>query len=161
MDAHADASAIFEFERDFAQSLRCVPMSVRLKLDVSGVKISLKQWNRLTTRDRQQLLELPCAAPGERERFGARVRAMVATRCSEPAGDLPADPYPYWTVDEQVPEQIQRQLQGLCLPPLSLSQWQGLSHVRRFSLLKLSRPGHDNDNFVPALREFGLLTDRS
>jgi hypothetical protein len=157
MDSRDDASSVFEFERDFAQSLRCVPMSVRLKLDVSGVKISLKQWNRLTNEDRQQLLELPCADAREREDFRTRVIGMVAARSSEPAGPLPVDPHPDWTVQDRVPDQIIQHMQGLTLPPLSLAQWQGLSSVRRFALLKLSRPGHDNDNFVPALREFGLL----
>ena len=156
MDNQADAAAIFEFERDFAQSLRCVPMSVRLKLDVAGVKISLKQWNRLTTEDRQQLLELPFEGPAERARFGARVQEMVAARSGEPAGALPVDPQPTWA-QERVPAQILTHMQTLRLAPLSQAQWQALSHVRRFALLKLSRPGHDNDNFVPALREFGLL----
>jgi hypothetical protein len=158
MDSRDDASTVFEFERDFAQSLRCVPMSVRLKLDVSGVKLSLKQWNRLTSEDRQQLLELPCAAGPERESFRERVMQMVAARSGEPAGSLSIDPRPPWSLADRVPEQIVRHLQGMGLPPLSLAQWQRLSPVRRFALLKLSRPGHDNDNFVPALREFGLLS---
>jgi hypothetical protein len=28
---------------------------------------------------------------------------------------------------------------------------------QRFALFKLTRPNHDNDNFIPAMREFGLL----
>ena len=153
-----DASRVFDFERDFAESLRCVPMSVRLKLDVSGVKISLKQWNKLTAADRHQLLELPCAEAHEREDFRARVTGMVAARSSEPAGSLAVDPRPAWALEDRVPEQIVQHMQGLSLPPLPLPQWQRLSFVRRFALLKLSRPGHDNENFVPALREFGLLS---
>ncbi|NVN38861.1 nitrate reductase associated protein, partial [Komagataeibacter swingsii] len=29
-----------------------------------------------------------------------------------------------------------------------------LSVLQRFALLKLTRPGHENQNFEPALREF-------
>lgn len=29
--------------------------------------------------------------------------------------------------------------------------------LQRFALYKLTRPGHDNDNFLPAMREFGLV----
>jgi hypothetical protein len=32
-----------------------------------------------------------------------------------------------------------------------------LSVLQRFALFKLTRPGHDNDNLEPAMREFGLL----
>ncbi|MNU04240.1 hypothetical protein D3C72_2485620 [compost metagenome] len=34
--------------------------------------------------------------------------------------------------------------------------WQRLTSLQRFTLLKLTRGGHENANFVPALREFGL-----
>jgi hypothetical protein len=36
-------------------------------------------------------------------------------------------------------------------------RWSALSPLQRFALLKLSRPGHENRNFLPACREFGLL----
>jgi len=158
MTSGDDASTVFEFERDFAQSLRCVPMSVRLKLDVSGVKISLKQWNRLTAADRRELLDLPCAGDAERDAFRTRVTGLVAARSSAPAGSLAVDPQPPWTVEDRVPEQIVQHMHALTLSPLSVAQWRSLSQVRRFALLKLSRPGHDNENFVPALREFRLLS---
>lgn len=38
----------------------------------------------------------------------------------------------------------------------SPQQWASLTTLRRFALFKLTRPGHDNDNFVPAMLEFGL-----
>ena len=34
-----------------------------------------------------------------------------------------------------------------------------LHQLERFVLVKLSRDHHDNLNFVPALREFGLLAE--
>jgi len=157
MNSRSDSSTVFEFERDFEQSLRCVPMSVRMKLDLSGVKISLKQWNRLSAQDRQQLLQSACASPDERARFARQVQQMVEARTAQSAGALPVDPSPPWEIEGEVPTQIIDRQRSLGLAPLSLAQWQGLSAVRRFALLKLSRPGHDNENFVPALREFGLL----
>ncbi len=43
------------------------------------------------------------------------------------------------------------------LPPPETSACASLSPLQRFALFKLSRPGHDNDKFEPAMREFGLL----
>ena len=37
------------------------------------------------------------------------------------------------------------------------AQRHALSPLQRFTLVKLSRAKHDNVNFVPAMREFGLL----
>ncbi|MBD0342498.1 MAG: nitrate reductase associated protein, partial [Microcoleus sp. Co-bin12] len=35
----------FEFEADFVEALRCIPMKVRLKLDTCGIKLKLQDWN--------------------------------------------------------------------------------------------------------------------
>ena len=37
---------IFGFEADFARDLRCIPMAVRRKLDLVGVKLGLPQIGR-------------------------------------------------------------------------------------------------------------------
>lgn len=161
-DIHDDTSlrddpSIFAFEKDFAQSLRCIPMSVRLKLDVVGIKLSLKQWNRLVTADRARLLHLPCTAASERDAFREALVQMVQTRTGAPPGTLPLEPLPPWEQTQRIPEQLQTYLAQQQVPPLTLAQWCSLTPVQRFALLKLSRPAHDNDNFLPALREFGLL----
>lgn len=43
---------LFDFERDFAGSLRCIPMIARQKLDIIGIKLSLRQWSRFTREER-------------------------------------------------------------------------------------------------------------
>ena len=152
-----DESAVFEFEKDFAQSLRCIPMSVRLKLDCCGLKVSLRQWNRLDTEDRRLLLQQPCDSEPSCRDYHTTVVAMIAARTGAPPGELPVEPQPAWRQAGRVPEQLLTHMAGLQLTPLSAAQWAQLGPVRRFALLKLSRPGHSNDNFLPALLEFGLL----
>jgi hypothetical protein len=60
-------------------------------------------------------------------------------------------------VADVLPDQVSAfaALAGVASP--TLPQWQALTELQRFTLLKLSRAKHDNVNFVPALREFGLL----
>jgi hypothetical protein len=48
----------------------------------------------------------------------------------------------------------------LDLFPPSRSQWAALTPLQRFALIKLTRDNHDNVNFAPAMREFGLATGR-
>ncbi|GCD54512.1 hypothetical protein NBRC3188_3209 [Acetobacter pasteurianus NBRC 3188] len=47
---------LFNFEMDFATSLRCIPMIVRMKLDLCGVKLSLRQWCRFTRQEQEILV---------------------------------------------------------------------------------------------------------
>ncbi|MGH8144177.1 MAG: nitrate reductase associated protein [Steroidobacteraceae bacterium] len=154
-------TAIFDFERDFAGSLQCIPMSVRLKLDCCGVKLSLKQWNRLAVEDRERLLGLPCDDTQTLAGYRQVLMGMVEARTGQAPKSLEIESDPEWAANDRIPQQLRAYMEALDLRPLTTSQWRQLGRVQRFALLKLSRPGHDNDNFMPALREFGLLSDPS
>ena len=56
---------LFAFESDFVASLRCIPMAVRLKLDLCGIKLTLRQWSRFTRSDREALIAMPCRSRAE------------------------------------------------------------------------------------------------
>ncbi|MBF9263330.1 conserved hypothetical protein [Paracidovorax cattleyae] len=49
----------FAFESDFVATLLCVPMIVRFKLDLCGVKLSLKGWSRFDHDTRFRCAHLP------------------------------------------------------------------------------------------------------
>ncbi len=53
----------FKFEEDFYDQLKCIPFSTRHKLDLAGVKLSLKSWNVFPEEDRQRFCEM--SADGE------------------------------------------------------------------------------------------------
>ena len=148
---------LFAFESDFSGTLRCIPMIVRLKLDLCGVKLSLRQWSRFTRDDRAALVEDPCETAAEAAAYGVALAALIADRAGETAVNLPIDPTPAWAETSDVPERVAAYVEGLGLAALTLGQWGRLSVLQRFALFKLTRPGHDNDNLVPAMREFGLL----
>lgn len=150
------SSPFFDFEQDFVDSLRCIPMQVRLKLDTCGIKLNLAQWHRFSTVERQQLVDLPCDLPSNVDDFRQHLNQLVQRYQSEPAKTLTIDPHPPWLVIDTVhPPTLAKAAIAGC--DLTVLQWQHLSPVQRFALIKLSRPGHENQNFVPALREFGLL----
>lgn len=148
---------LFVFERDFSGTLRCIPMIVRLKLDLCGIKLSLRQWSRFTRDDRAGLVEGPCETAAEAAAYGVALAALIADRAGETAVNLPIDPAPAWADTSCVPERVATYIAALGLAELTPWQWGRLSALQRFALFKLTRPGHDNDNLVPAMREFGLL----
>lgn len=153
---HEDHARLFAFEQDFVDTLRCVPMAVRLKLDSTGVKLTLRQWSRLVRAERAELLATRCRTPGEVAAYRSRLLAMVQARTGELARDL-AEPVTQTWISPIPPAAVQAFASSRGLPRLSDASWRGLGELERFALIKLSRENHDNVNFVPALREFHLI----
>jgi hypothetical protein len=149
-------STVFGFETDFAGTLKCIPMAVRFKLDCCGVKLSLRQWNRFLIEERTVLLHMPCDLPTDVLSYRSTLISLIKERAQENAEEALIDPNPAWNDSTNVPLRIQQHALGLQLPPPSNARWSTLTALQRFALFKLTRPGHDNDNFLPAMREFGL-----
>jgi len=147
---------LFAFESDFVASLRCIPMAVRFKLDHCLVKLSLRQWSRLTQADREQLLLTPCVTAEEAAAYRAILLELIALRADGQMKMLEEAPEPLWEQSATTPEAIRAFARSISIQPLSDLDWKGLTLLQRFVLLKLSRDNHDNVNFVPALQEFGL-----
>jgi molybdopterin-guanine dinucleotide biosynthesis protein A len=147
---------LFGFEDDFVRTLRCVPMCVRLKLDRTGVKLSLRQWSRFTREDREALRLRPCATPAEIAAYRDALVDLIAQRSSEPVAMLSRSPEPVWERSE-LPDEIPRfaATRGVAAP--APDDWAKLVPLQRYALVKLTRDKHENANFEPAMREFGLL----
>jgi hypothetical protein len=147
---------IFAFEADFAGTLRCIPMNVRFKLDQCGVKLALKQWNRFPTDDRQYLVNRPCETTEQILRYGEYLTSLITLHTRSTAEFVAVEPAPAWADLSQVPRRLSSYATAWGVSPPSVDQWAALTALQRFSLFKLTRPNHDNDNFLPAMREFGL-----
>lgn len=150
------APEFFDFEQEFVHSLRCIPMQVRLKLDTCGIKLSLAQWHQFSPTERQLLVSKVCDTPANIQSYRQCLQTLVLKHQPNPAKELAIDPNPSWTNLASIPPDVStRAIAEGC--SLSLSQWQKLTPLQRFALIKLSRPSHENNNFRPALQEFGLL----
>jgi hypothetical protein len=145
----------FQFEQDFVTSLRCIPMQVRYKLDNCGIKLKLHQWSQFTQSDREALVSDPCEGDSV-EVYRDRLKTMIQDRAGETASELAIDPDPPWLDPATIPESVQAKAKtvGMTLSP---QQWEALEPLKRFALIKLSRSGHENNNFLPALQEFRLV----
>ncbi|TVP67347.1 MAG: nitrate reductase associated protein [Leptolyngbya sp. LCM1.Bin17] len=146
----------FDFEADFVESLRCIPMVVRFKLDTCGVKLKLHHWNQFSPDERQQLAQRPCQDVATAAAYGNYVQGLVSHYTGVPAKTLPLEPHPPWENPQAIPPEVVTQTAAeRCT--IFLDQWQALDPLQRFALIKLSRPSHENKNFYPALVEFGLV----
>ncbi len=147
---------LFAFESDFVASLRCIPMAVRFKLDRTGIKLTLRQWSRFTPADRLELLALDCDAPEAQAIYRRRLEALVRSRTGDVAQPLPTPEPPIWEGLDGPPPAVVAFADGVGVSPPTGQAWRDLAELQRFVLVKLSRDNHDNVNFIPALREFGL-----
>ena len=150
-------SYFFRFESDQERSLAYIPMLVRMKLDTSGVKLSLAQWNRMPEAERRRLFELPCDNKDQASSYRELLCDLVLRYTGEPARLLELPHEPAWNNVDAVPARLIHRSTDLGLVPPSLDQWRALTAAQRFALLKLTRDGHESPNYLPALQEFALV----
>ena len=146
----------FQFEADFVDSLRCIPMQVRLKLDTCGIKLKLPQWHQLSPKERQALVELLCTTESEIRAYRELLQRLVLERAGVAATDLPVEANPAWIDTTTVPDSVQAAAQEIGVT-ITLEQWVALTLEQRFALIKLTRSNHENENFLPALKEFHVV----
>ena len=129
-------------------------MQVRYKLDTCGIKLKLDQWNRFSQQERKALLDLPCRAESEIRSYRDLLCRLVFDSCGVPAKEIDVEENPLW-VRTTVPESVLEKARSLQID-IPNERWQELEELERYALVKLSRPGHENQNFLPALQEFHL-----
>ncbi|MEJ1938496.1 nitrate reductase associated protein, partial [Nostoc sp. NIES-2111] len=142
-------------EADFVDSLRCIPMQVRYKLDTCGIKLKLSDWNHMTQAEREALVELPCSTETEIQAYQDYLQQLIIKHTGTPPTTLPIEPEPAWLNSSTIPNSIQDKAQEIGVN-ITLSHWVSLTPLQRFALIKLSRSGHENKNFPKAIAEFHL-----
>jgi len=152
----AEQKVFFGFESDFVDSLRCIPMIVRFKLDLCGVKLSLKAWSRFDHDTRAQCAHLPTDSNSEVDRYREFLCRAIERIGQQPVL-LAVDQQPAWKSVHPIPTAVLEKGAALGLDCGRFSRWGELTALQRFALLKLTRKGHENENFLPALAEFGIV----
>jgi hypothetical protein len=152
----AQASHCFTFERDFVGNWRCIPLCLRRKLDLAGIKLRLNHWLALDQRQRQELVNWP-DDPDALTAMGEHIRTLTAPMADGEARSLPPAVAEPWQRGEEVPQDVRASAAGLGVE-LQQERWRRLDELERFALCKLARPGHDHHNLRAALAE--VLPDR-
>ncbi len=153
-----DAARLFGFEVESSDNLRFIPLAVRFNMDRFSKRISLEQWQMLPYDDRVLLARFPLDdEAGLEKNFDLALDEMLKTHANAEPERVELDADPVWAHADAVPETVIRQssLCGVSAP--SLSKWAKLDRFQRYALAKLSRNTDKiNQDFLPAMREFGL-----
>jgi hypothetical protein len=148
------ASLLFGFETDLYPSLYCIPMAARYKLDVAGIKVSLKAWNRLPAERRMELLHAwPVDTAAERQALRDALCEWLPAVSDEPLRSVTLEEPPPWRITTRLCAAVEEH-GAPCRPPLTLEDWASFDLLERFALVKLATAKHERGRFARALAEF-------
>lgn len=147
----------YRFEEDFVEDgIRCIPMIVRFKLDIAGIKLKLAEWSRFTEAEKHRLSMLPCITVPEIDSFRDTVNELTFKRSGHLPAPLGTDNIPPWYPGLPVNHALKEKAAEFN-QQITMDDWMKLNNLQRFALLKLCRPGHENRNFPLAMKEFNLM----
>jgi hypothetical protein len=138
----------FAFEGDVHETLATIPLAVRRKLDLAGLKLSLAGWTALSRAERLAVCHLPVDSGADLEIYREALRGF-AERAGQPVLPLeggPVDPAS-WAAASVPPEIAAR---------VSEKDWARLSEEARYALVKLAGPRRGPEKLALALAELGL-----
>lgn len=130
----------FDFEEETYATLACIPLAVRRKLDLAGLKISLAGWQSLPRADRLALCHLPVDGDGDLEVYREVLRGF-AERAGAPLTELPEVTPAAWGIDA-VPLRVAERVSALGRE-LPTSRWRLLDEETRYCLWKYSTTKDD------------------
>jgi hypothetical protein len=126
---------LFSFEREVHATLDLMPFTVRRKLDLAGLKLSLAGWQTLPIADRRALTDAEVDDDASVASFAAALRAAAA-RVDAPLAPLPSRGLPPWR-ETTVPIVVAARLLELGAP-IADAAWAALDDEARYALLNLS-----------------------
>jgi hypothetical protein len=138
----------YEFEKQADEDLQLMPMTVRRKLDLLGLKLHLEQWQALSRIERLVTCHFPVELTDEREVLAQYLREAVQRRGAGELTPLDARAGEAPPGAKRIPADAARLIAQLKLPE---SEWEKFDADERFALARLARQGAET--FAAAWQE--------
>ncbi|MBP6431670.1 MAG: nitrate reductase associated protein [Ferruginibacter sp.] len=147
----------FNFEEDFVEeNMRCIPMTIRYKMDIVGIKLKLSEWSKFKIEERISLATMSINDIEEKAKYKIYLSNLIEKSANSLPSLIIVEENHLWDNLNEIPTILQTQAHQFNIT-ISQLQWQKLTTLQRFTLLKLCKPGHENKNFPKAIKEFGLV----
>lgn len=141
----------YRYEAEFYPSLNRIPLDVRMKLDVTGLKISLKDWLAYSLAERAVLCHLPTDDPEEKQAFVAFIDFLCRKYRNQPVEITAALDPDLWD-SRQVPEPVAQKSRS-CFNTVMLTEWLGWQPHQRYALYKTAISKSQPEAFADILDE--------
>ena len=141
----------FRYESKFAATLDRLPLYVRMKLDVTGIKLSLQDWLAFGFEERQAICHLPVENEEEQKAFTAYLDFLCRKYFDRAVATLAPVNASLWE-SSRVPEAVaERTSRGVrSVTPQEWSRWQ---FHERYALYKTAISKSEPEKFYAVLAE--------
>ena len=117
----------FNFEDDFIKDLRCIPLCVRRKLDLIGIKLKLTHWQEFNLTEKTKIVNWPDT---KKELFELKIflkKITINSKYGE-AKEIEISSNQPWQDKNKVPEQVLKSAleRGI---NISIEKWRNLNEL--------------------------------
>ena len=142
----------FVYESEFYPNLTRVPMYVRMKLDLTGVRISLDDWLAFSFEERTVVCHLPIDTGEEKQVFISYLDFLSRKYCGSPIDLAQALDSRLWDDLEKVPPAVidKSALKGR---GVTREEWTHWKFHQRYALYKTAIAKRDTEAFFALLSE--------
>lgn len=141
----------FRHEARYYPTLSRVPLDVRMKLDLTGAKISLNDWLSFGFEERTVLCHLPCSSEEEKSVFTAYLNFLSSKHTGASVGTTEALDAVLWD-SMHVPEEV-RQKSAESGSAVDDNEWRNWDSHQRYALYKTAVSRSQPEAFDDVLEE--------
>ena len=148
----------YQHESDIYPLLTRIPLHVRMKLDLTGIKISLQDWLAFGVEERIVLCHLPIETEEEKQVFSGYLDFLSRKHRGGPVPTTSAMSNSLWDSVHQVPEPIAAKSAAQATP-VTLAEWQRWKSHQRYALYKTALSNSEPEHFFALLKELREIKD--
>jgi hypothetical protein len=141
----------YHYEREFYPSHSRIPLDVRMKLDLTGIKITLADWLAFAFEERLALCHLPVDEDAEKHAFVAYVDFLSRRHRGQAVEAAPSLNPDLWS-PSNVPKPV-AQRSAACFNTVMLAEWQRWRPHQRYALFKTAISKSQPEAFADILNE--------
>ena len=146
----------YRHESDIYPSLSRIPLDVRMKLDMTGIKISLKDWLSFGIEERTVLCQLPVETDEEKQTFSSYLDFLSRRYQGESVKRTAAISSFLWDNGGLVPEPVSGKYRPE-IAPISADEWRHWNSCQRYALYKTALSRSEPEHFFALLKELREL----
>jgi hypothetical protein len=141
----------YRYEAEFYPALSRLPLDLRRKLDVTGIKLSLNDWLTFSFEERRVLCHLPCDSDEEAGVFEKYLDFLTRRYLGRPLENIPPLSLALWHA-EAVPEAV-REKSAVINNSVTLEHWRRWPSHHRYALYKTALSTSQPEAFEQVLKQ--------